>query len=78
MILIDIYSLCLKINNLFDHLNACQCTNLIINIFNYLLLKMTKFVYFKSTYRDKSNNISFVNIYMLAKKYCQINHMNST
>jgi VanZ family protein len=41
---------------MFDHHNA----ELIINIFNYLLLKIIKIVYFKSTRRDKLNNISLL------------------
>jgi hypothetical protein len=44
----------------------------IIYIFNYLLLKIIKNLYFENTRRDKSK-ISFVNIYMyiLVKIYDQ-------
>jgi hypothetical protein len=64
------YSLCPKINDLFDHWHVCQCTTLIVNIFNYLLLKIIKMIYFESTRRDKSNNISYANIcmYILVEK----------
>jgi hypothetical protein len=34
-------------------IHICQCTTLNINIFNYLLLKIMKIVYFESTHRDK-------------------------
>jgi hypothetical protein len=74
------YSLRPKINNLFDHHHVCQCTTLIVNIFNYLLLKIIKAVYFESIRRDKSN-ISFDNIYMyisVKKNIVKVDHMNST
>jgi hypothetical protein len=48
---------------MFDRLYYCQYTILIINNFNYLLLKIIKIVYFKSNRQDKLN-ISFINIYM--------------
>jgi hypothetical protein len=49
------------------------CTILIINIFSCVLLKIMKNWYFDSIHRDKSNNISYVNIYLytLVKKYDQ-------
>ena len=57
------YSLRPKINDLFDFVYAYQCTTVIANIFNYLLLKIIKIVYFENTRRDKSNKISYANIY---------------
>jgi hypothetical protein len=50
------------------------CTiTLTINIFNYVLLKNTKIWYFKSIYRDKSNDISYANnyLYIVVIKYDQ-------
>jgi hypothetical protein len=37
---------------MFDQPHVCQCTILIINIFNYILLKNIKIVYFENTHRD--------------------------
>jgi hypothetical protein len=37
---------------------------LIINIFNSLILKILKIIYFENTRRDKSNKISYANIFM--------------
>jgi hypothetical protein len=64
---------CLRINDLFDYIHVCQCTTLIINTFNYLLLKITiKIVYFESTCRNKSNiSFSSIYMYMLVEKYGQ-------
>jgi hypothetical protein len=63
---------------MFDRLYYCQYTILIINNFNYLLLKIIKIVYFKSNRQDKLN-ISFINIYMyiLVEKYGQVEYINS-
>jgi hypothetical protein len=44
--------------------HVCLYTTLIVNISNYLLLKIIKMLYFKSTRWDISNNISYANIYM--------------
>jgi VanZ family protein len=58
---------------MFDFVYAYKCTILIANIFNYLLLKIMKIIYFENTRRDKSNNISYTNIcmYTLVEKYSQ-------
>jgi hypothetical protein len=63
-----------KINDMFDFIYVYQYTTLTANIFNYLLLQIIKIVYFENTIRDKSNNISYVNIciyYILVEKYGQ-------
>jgi hypothetical protein len=67
------YSLSPKINDMFDFIYVYQCTTLIANIFNYLLLKIIEIVYFEDTGRDKSNKISYANIcmYILIEKYGQ-------
>jgi hypothetical protein len=63
------YSLCFKINDMFDHWHVCQYTTLIVYISNYLLLKIIKMIYFECTRRDNSN-ISYANIcmYILVEK----------
>jgi hypothetical protein len=70
---VNIYSLCPKINDLFDFVFVYEYTTLIANIFNYLLLIIIKIVYFENIRRDKSNNISDANIcmYILVEKYRQ-------
>jgi hypothetical protein len=40
LVLAGYYSFRPKINNIFDSLHIFQCTTLVINIFNYLLLKI--------------------------------------
>jgi hypothetical protein len=68
---INKYFICPKINDIFEHIHICQYITLIINIFNCLFLTIMKMIYFKNTPRDKSNNISYVDIYMyiLVEKY---------
>jgi hypothetical protein len=49
-------SICPKINDIFDFIYVYKCTTLITDIFNYLLLKIMKIVYFENTRRDKSKS----------------------
>jgi hypothetical protein len=52
-------------NSLFftiEHMS--RYTTLTINIFSYVLLKNMKIWYFESIHRDKSNDISYDNIYL--------------
>jgi hypothetical protein len=46
---------------------------LIINIFNYLLVKIIKIRYLENTHQNKSNKIIYIYIYIyiLLKKYGQ-------
>jgi hypothetical protein len=60
---------------MFDHIHVCQCTTLIIDIFYHILLKI---IYFESTHRDKSNIISYDNIYMYEKYSQNSSYINST
>jgi hypothetical protein len=67
---ICMYSLYSKIHDLFDHCHVCQCTTLIVNIINHILLKIIKILYFESTRWDKYFKLLSISMCQCSCRVC--------